>query len=409
MIDCSPPHHCIAVLFCLNHRFGPGPHYVQIFITLPHLDGNDRYQSFVVEMASLESMPHAVHLFLEQVAHNLWNRAWFYVNGPHVLQGGPQASGVELEDDEEERTVALRPFRELQLDTLAFPEYSEDFPHVPYTLGFTGRPGGPDFYINKVNNTDAHGPGGQFQHELDEYADPCFAKVVPRYEQVVDNMIRSPTILDPSSDYAFFLEEPIYITKMVIVDDPLKPKPKQFLTLPRRTQVEDSSREDHSTQSDDEHLTDEEVDTLMGQFLEAMHSSDGLEFVEKQLQSERGPYDNTAIFDLLNRAMAGENSEKAKQLLEALAEGKERHRKPHKPRTVAETKTAVASNKGSGTDKKETPVEEIKKKESGARGNKPDAPTAANEAASEMDSRRSSRRKEMKRRYKPIIDHAVQP
>ena len=191
----------------VSHRFGPGPHYVQISVTLPHLDGNDRYQSLVVEMAPLDSMPHAVHLFLEQVAHNLWNRAWFYVNGPHVLQGGPQANEEDIQDDEEERTVALRPFRERQLETMAFPEYSQDFPHVRYTLGFTGRPGGPDFYINKDNNTVAHGPGGQFHHDLDEFADPCFAKVVQQYEPVVDAMIRSPTIMDPASDYAYFLED----------------------------------------------------------------------------------------------------------------------------------------------------------------------------------------------------------
>jgi hypothetical protein len=70
-------------------------------------------------------MPHAVHLFLEQVVHGLWNNAWFYLNGPHVLQGGPQS-----QDGEENHGEALRRFQELKLDTLAFPEYSEEFPHV---------------------------------------------------------------------------------------------------------------------------------------------------------------------------------------------------------------------------------------------------------------------------------------
>lgn len=139
--------HCVSFHHAHN-RFGPGPHYVQISVTLPNLKGKQKYKSFVVEMAPLESMPHAVHLFLEQVVHQLWDRAWFYVNGPHVLQAGPQANEDELLDDTtDERAVALRPFRELQLDTLAFPEYSEDFPHVRWTLGFTGRPGGPDWYV----------------------------------------------------------------------------------------------------------------------------------------------------------------------------------------------------------------------------------------------------------------------
>ena len=384
-------------------------------MTLPHLEGNDRYQSLVVEMAPLDSMPHAVHLFLEQVAHNLWNRAWFYVNGPHVLQGGPQANEDDIQDDEEERTVALRPFRERQLETMAFPEYSQDFPHVRYTLGFTGRPGGPDFYINKDNNTVAHGPGGQFHHDLDEFADPCFAKVVQQYEPVVDAMIRSPTIMDPASDYAYFLEEPIYITKMVIVDDPLQPKPKRFRTSQSSTQKSQAgeSQEYETAKGDDENMTDEELDTLMGQFLEAMHTSDGMEFVEKQLQSERSPYD-AAIYDFLNRARGGDYNDKAKELLEALAEGQHRQRKPHKPLKVVETKRTVASNQGSSTDKKGMPVNEKETKATGSGGTKPDAVPASEDAANGMDetqadSRTSSRRMQMKRRYKPNIEHAVRP
>ena len=68
-------------------------------------------------------MPHAVHLFLEQVMHGLWNNAWFYLNGPHVIQGGPQAA-----DDKTNK------FKELKLDTLAFPEYSTEFPHVQVSV-----------------------------------------------------------------------------------------------------------------------------------------------------------------------------------------------------------------------------------------------------------------------------------
>lgn len=177
-------------------------------------------------MAPLESMPHAVHLFLEQVSHGLWNNAWFYINGPHVLQAGPQADEKELEAaiaaGEDERALALRPFRELQLDTLSFPEYSEDFPHVTWTLGFTGRPGGPDFYINKVDNTVAHGPGGQFHHELEEFADSCFAKVVKGFD-TMKAMIAAPTVAE-KTEYQFFFEEPINIINVVIAEDPAKPK-----------------------------------------------------------------------------------------------------------------------------------------------------------------------------------------
>jgi hypothetical protein len=203
-----------------NIRFGPGPHFVKITVQMEQ--ATPKSQSFVVQMAPLDSMPHAVHLFLEQVSHKLWNRGWFYINGPHVMQAGPQADlsrvGVDTTD---ERSLALWPFRELQLDSLAFPEYSEDFPHEPYTLGFTGRPGGPDWYINKVDNVKAHGPGGQFHHELEEFADSCFAKVIDGFD-VIKTMINLPTVQE-AGEYQYFYEIPVYITNMAIVDDPKKP------------------------------------------------------------------------------------------------------------------------------------------------------------------------------------------
>lgn len=142
----SLTHNTILSLF----RYGPGPHRVRVSVVLPS-DKTETEQSFIIEMASLDLMPHAIHMFLEQVSHGLWNNGWFYINGPHVIQCGPQAT----EDDtkafnKDAREVALQPFREKQLESLAFPEYSEKFPHVPWTIGYTGRPGGPDWYINKV-------------------------------------------------------------------------------------------------------------------------------------------------------------------------------------------------------------------------------------------------------------------
>ena len=61
---------------------------------------------------------------------------------------------------------------------LAFPEYSTEYPHLAKTLGFGGRPGGPNFYINLTDNSKIHGPGGQTRHGLAEEADSCFAKIV---------------------------------------------------------------------------------------------------------------------------------------------------------------------------------------------------------------------------------------
>jgi hypothetical protein len=90
-------------------------------------------------------------LFLAQVYNELWDGTWIYLNGPHVLQAGPQ------DWSEENAGQSLKRFSDVSLDTLSFPEYSPDFPHLPWTIGFTGRPGGPDWYINKADNRVSHG------------------------------------------------------------------------------------------------------------------------------------------------------------------------------------------------------------------------------------------------------------
>lgn len=171
-------------------------------------------------MAPLEFMPHTVHVFLEQVSHGLWNNAWFYINGPHVLQAGPQAQS--LNDGEDPREVALRPFVAQGLESVAYPEYSNEFPHRPWTLGLTGRPGGPDFYINKMDNSKAHGPGGQYHNILPEFADPCFAIVVKGFD-TLEAMAQSPTITDERNDYRFFYTQPIRIVNVTILPHAITP------------------------------------------------------------------------------------------------------------------------------------------------------------------------------------------
>ena len=193
-----------------SYRFGPGPHHVRFTIEFPtNVDPPER-GTFLVELAPLDVLPHANHIFLEQVHHELWDGTWFYLNGPHVLQAGPQ------DWDEESEGEALKVFSDVGLDQLTFPEYSPSFPHVPYTMGFTGRPGGPDWYINKVDNTNAHGPHGQFQHSLDEYADSCFAKVIEGHDtlQKVINL----EVHSKESGYPYFLEDPVEIVSARIVE-----------------------------------------------------------------------------------------------------------------------------------------------------------------------------------------------
>jgi hypothetical protein len=107
-------------------KFGPGPHFVKLSLQLPGDDAQGIEHYAVVEMAPLDLMPHAVHLFLEQVAHKLWDNTVLYLNGPHIMQAGPQ----DYVGDSE--ISALEPFVNNQLDKLAFPEYSPEYPHLPF-------------------------------------------------------------------------------------------------------------------------------------------------------------------------------------------------------------------------------------------------------------------------------------
>jgi hypothetical protein len=91
------------------------------------------------------------------VEHGLWNNTYFYANTLHVLQAGPShPNGLAGMASGEPGNV--QKFKEKELDTLAFPDFSFLFPHYAWTVGFASRPGGPDWFINKVNK-DERPPG----------------------------------------------------------------------------------------------------------------------------------------------------------------------------------------------------------------------------------------------------------
>jgi len=194
-------------------RFGPGPHKVAIDVQVPYGDGNVKQfkaETIMMELAPLRLMPHAVHLFLEQIYHGLWNGCDFVINGIHVLQAGPG-------DDKQ-----LEAFQHSQLDVLSFQEYHKEFPHEKYTVGFAGRPGGPDFYINKRDNTEYHGPYGQPGYDLEEEADPCFGRIVSGF----DTLARLWTLPAMDDEAGFWLHEKVHISSMKILGpQPAPPLP----------------------------------------------------------------------------------------------------------------------------------------------------------------------------------------
>jgi len=147
-------------------------------------------ETITIEMAPLKLMPIAVNLFLQQVHHGLWEGCNFVINAMHILQAGPHLYRGEGKFAANAYQLKSK-FEKSRLDVMPYQEYSDDYPHSKYTVGFAGRPGGPDFYINKVDNSENHGPGGQTHHDLHEEADPCFGHVVAGFE-VIEDISRIP-------------------------------------------------------------------------------------------------------------------------------------------------------------------------------------------------------------------------
>ena len=152
-------------------KYGPGPHRVEIELDFAP---DEQTTSFTVELAPLNLMPHSVDTFLEMVSSGLWDGCSFVMNAVHVIKASPLPVAEHVSAVEK-----LGSFEKKGLSRLAFSEYSEDFPHAPYTLGFSGGDS-PSWYINTEDNTDFH------------RGDPCFGKIVAGFD-TVDKLKTRPT------------------------------------------------------------------------------------------------------------------------------------------------------------------------------------------------------------------------
>jgi cyclophilin family peptidyl-prolyl cis-trans isomerase len=190
----------LTISFPFFSRFGPGPHRVKVSVEFfhdvsypgsglvtPHVP--ERY--FIVELAPISLMPHAVHLFLEQVEHKLWDGCAFVLNAGHVLQASPVAPNY-MQQGASEYIDKITPFKRARLEKLGYSEFTPEYHHTRWTIGFAGRPSGPDWYINLDDNSLSHGPGMQEHHALTEDADPCFGKVIEGFD-VVEEMKKQET------------------------------------------------------------------------------------------------------------------------------------------------------------------------------------------------------------------------
>lgn len=126
-------------------RYGRGPYLIEFELNV--WNSNNKYERrfFTVESAPVSLMPNTVHAFLEQVSARQWDGTSIPLNANHVIAASPVSGDG----------------RDAKAITIPRPEYNPNYPHLPYTLGFSDS----SFYINKRNNR-------QQEHES------CFARVV---------------------------------------------------------------------------------------------------------------------------------------------------------------------------------------------------------------------------------------
>jgi cyclophilin family peptidyl-prolyl cis-trans isomerase len=137
--------------------------------TIPDYDTKGKDGTIVIELAPISLIPYSVYNFLE-IART-WKNGAFHRNAGHVLQA-----------------IARSDVKQ----SMPFQEYSKEYPHKKYTVGYAGRPSGPEFYISIQDNTRAHGPGSQQQHNPYE-ADCIIGTVIQGVEDgTVDRIHTMP-------------------------------------------------------------------------------------------------------------------------------------------------------------------------------------------------------------------------
>jgi hypothetical protein len=126
--------------------------------SIPDFKDKGKDGSIVVELAPISLVPCSVYNFLE-IART-WKSGAFHRNAGHVLQALARSD-----------VTASMPFQ----------EYSKEYPHKKGTMGYAGRPSGPEFYISIEDNSENHGPGSQQKHNPYE-ADSIIGTVVKGME-----------------------------------------------------------------------------------------------------------------------------------------------------------------------------------------------------------------------------------
>eukprot|EP00536_Pseudo-nitzschia_multiseries_P005802 jgi/Psemu1/65267/estExt_Genemark1.C_1160028 len=131
----------------LSERYGNGQYRFKVNVR----DQQNSQKYFVIETAMLAEMPHAIDHFFRMMEKKLWD-GLALVHEPHSLV----VSATPMMTDEKHVWAGQR-FVDANLTHMAFTEHSPTYPpphHRLYTVAFTGRPGGPGFYISLDNELE---------------------------------------------------------------------------------------------------------------------------------------------------------------------------------------------------------------------------------------------------------------
>ena len=159
----------------VEEKYGKGPHLVEFKLSDPR--GEILSDHVVVELAPTALMPHAVHHFLRMVSNKLWDDMALVIkaNSHHLVEAAAfHAKTAQRADDR---------FEKAQLTKLAFAEYHEDYGPMPFSLVFSGTPGGPEFFIHTEDSIDVDDTNDHF------ISGSRFARVVVGQEVI--NMLTS--------------------------------------------------------------------------------------------------------------------------------------------------------------------------------------------------------------------------
>lgn len=136
--------------------------------TIPDFQEKGKDGTITIEMAPIELLPCSVFNFLE-IART-WKSGAFHRNAGHVLQAMSHSAVTK---------------------PMPFQEYRAEYPHKKGTVGYAGRPSGPEFYISIEDNTKNHGPGSQ-QKKNPYEADSIIGTVVEGMDDVVPRIHTMP-------------------------------------------------------------------------------------------------------------------------------------------------------------------------------------------------------------------------